>query len=308
MRLAVIRGGDSPERDVSLRTGAAIARGLQEMGHEVLEFDTDALADGSLRQAAPDLVFNALHGGKGENGAVQGTLDILGIPYTGSGVLASAMAMDKVSSKRIFDAAGLPTPAWASVSRSGRQAAARHCDRLGWPVVVKPSGLGSTIGISIVSDAFRLEEALEAAFELDGNVLLEKYIKGREMTIAVIDGRPPRPLPVVEIVPHKGFYDYESKYTRGASDYLVPARMPEELSARIAVTAVAAFEVMGCSDLARADFMVNGSEAWLLEINTLPGMTETSLVPKAAAAADIGFNDLLGMIIESALSRRHGRE
>ncbi|MDD3927236.1 MAG: D-alanine--D-alanine ligase [bacterium] len=306
MRLAVIRGGDSPEREVSLRTGAAVAEGLRELGHEVTEFDIDVLTTGALQQALPDTVFNALHGGKGENGAVQGALEIMGIPYTGSGVTASALAMDKIASKRIFESAGLETPDWCALRKGERVAAADFCRRCGWPVVVKPSGLGSTIGISIAKDTASLEAALDQAFDLDEAVLLEQFVEGREVTVAVLDGDPPRALPVVEVVPREGFYDYQAKYTKGATEYIVPAELPEETVAALEFAAIKTFDIIGCRDIARADFIISGNHLWLLEINTLPGMTETSLVPKAAAAAGITFNGLLEEIINSAMRRGKG--
>jgi D-alanine-D-alanine ligase len=307
MRLTVIRGGDSPEREVSLCTGTAVAKGLRELGYEVTECDIDALISGALQQAAPDLVFNALHGGKGENGIVQGALEIMGIPYTGSGVCASAMAMDKIVSKRLFQAAGLETPKWYALTKFRHERIADfYSDLESWPVVVKPAGLGSTIGISIAEDERALEAALDQAFELDDAVLLEQHVSGREVTVAVLDGTSPEALPVVEVVPNKGFYDYQAKYTKGATKYIVPAELSEDTKSALAQAAIKAFEVIGCRDIARADFIISEDKIWLLEINTLPGMTETSLVPKAAAAAGISFNELLERIVDSARLRGKG--
>ncbi len=304
MRLMVIRGGDSPEREVSLCTGAAVAKGLRELGHEVIECDIDALASGALQKAAPDLVFNALHGGKGENGIIQGAFEVMGILYTGSGVCASAMAMNKIVSKRLFQAAGLETPKWYALTKFQYKRIADFCSNSEfWPVVVKPAGLGSTIGISIAEDERALEAALEQAFELDEAVLLEQYVGGREVTVALLDGTPPEALPAVEVVPNKGFYDYQAKYTKGATKYIVPAELSEDTKRALAQAAIKAFEVIGCRDIARADFIISKDRIWLLEINTLPGMTETSLLPKAAAAAGISFNELLERIVDSAMLR-----
>lgn len=346
MRVVVLYGGTSAERDVSLVSGRAVARALGEAGHDVLlvdpaEGDAPVGVDeadwaASISTEAPpateeaggavaavsgealakaDVVFVALHGGTGEDGTVQGLLELTGKRYTGSGVLGCAVAMDKRLSKLLFVEAGVPTPQWRVLSRrsGSREAAgspalpsdltptglAAAVSGLGdCPVVVKPNDQGSTVGLTVVREERRLPAAVMLAFEYSARVLLERYIPGRELTVAVLDGEA---LPVVEIVPKKGLYDYEAKYTHGMSEYVCPAEIPESLATSLGEHAVTAFEALGCRDYARVDFRATGSgEPYCLEVNTCPGMTGTSLVPMAAAAAGIDFPELVSRIVEMA--------
>ena len=328
MNIAVLMGGDSPEREISLMTGQAVSEGLRRAGHSVQSvdipsvravLDLDILAD-------VDVVFPALHGGQGEDGHLQALLDILGIPYALSGAAASSLAMDKSSTKRVMRAAGIPTPAWLQVTWDRRQEKVglvsgnadqgatldrvfeRAADELGFPLVIKLNGAGSSVGVAIVEDPGRFREAfleVAAAHPVAGpapdqDILLEKFIPGRELTGAIFLGRR---LPLLEIRPREGFYDYSNKYTAGASDYLVPAPVHSPLYEKISADALRLFELVGCRGLARVDFRLDGEEYNCLEINTIPGMTETSLVPKAAAAVGIGFEHLVEDVCLAALPR-----
>ena len=341
MKIVVLMGGTSAERDVSLRTGSGIARALRARGHDVTAVDT---ADGALlpageepntplpppppaeseRAAASDtplarrdrgdlaerpavldadLVFLALHGGAGEDGTIQALLDLAGKPYTGSGLRASAVAMDKDLSKRLFVHAGVPTPRWRLYRR--RDAARPDVAAVdavgGFPVIVKPNDEGSTFGLSVVKEPAELDPAFEEAMRYSNEVLLEEYIPGRELTVAVLGDEA---LPIVEIRPKSGLYDYESKYTAGRSEYFCPADLPPDVTRRIQEDAVLACKALDTAGVARADFRLPpDGPASCLEVNTIPGMTATSLVPMAAKAAGMSFEELCERIARLALAR-----
>jgi len=314
MRIAVLMGGDSPERDVSLASGKAVADGLRGAGHEVDLLDIPNVAAvlqmDSLRQA--DVVFPALHGGEGEDGHLQAVLDVMKIPYALSGPRASALAMDKGSAKRIMRSAGIPTPDWLQVTwraDSPDLSVDRILDRaaaeLDFPLVIKLNGAGSSVGVEIVhspgefADAFA--RVVGAADGRSREVLLERFIPGRELTATILLGRR---LPLLEIQTHQGFYDYANKYTSGASEYLVPAPVHSPVYENIAADALRVYELVGCRGLARVDFRLDGDAYFCLEINTIPGMTETSLVPKSAAAVGISFAGLLEDVCKAALAPR----
>ena len=332
-------GGRSSEREISLKSGSMVARHLDRDKYDVLAFDTGTIyrldrgqTPGELAAAADeadltalaplaprairpdsrepsvDVAFIALHGQGGEDGAIQGLLELLGIPYTGSGVLASALAMDKVASKRIFKAEGIPTAAWRDYWMDNcvdtRTMAAQIENSLGLPVVIKPACEGSTIGITIARSTEDLPAALEHAAAYGPHVLAEQFVPGTEITAAILGNRNAQVLPLVEIVPAGGFYDYNAKYTPGATEEIVPARVDEDAAARARGMALAAFEALGCRGLARADMIVGPEGPVVLEVNTVPGMTETSLVPRAAEAAGISFTRLLDRIIDLALEGR----
>ena len=294
--IAVMMGGPSAERDVSLNTGKAILEALTSKGYRAVGIDLipENFAQ-QLAEAGADVVFNAIHGRFGEDGALQGALDMLGIPYTGSGVQASAVAMDKMMSKRLFAAAGIPTPrALYCTRRENRQEIERLIrNTFSLPVVVKAATQGSSIGVHIVSEEGDLAGAINDAFTYSDNVVIEEFIRGKELTVAIIGDETYEALPVIEIVPHSGRYDYRSKYTKGCTDYLVPAPLDAVSTAAVQQAAVAAAALLGCRGVARADVMMDQSgNPYVLEINTVPGMTATSLVPKAAAAAGLSFPDL----------------
>jgi D-alanine-D-alanine ligase len=257
----------------------------------------------------PDVALICLHGRFGEDGTIQGMLELLDIPYTGSGVLASALAMDKTMAKKLFQVEGVPTP--PSLTLKGRADADRYLAALragmsavACPAVVKPSRQGSTIGISIVRDAAEMPAALETALEFDSEVLVEKFVEGMEITAPVLGNQELECLPLVEIVPASGFYDYEAKYTAGATDEICPARLSPELTRQAQELAVRAHRALGCSGFSRTDMLVAEDGIWVLEVNTIPGMTPTSLLPRSAETAGLPFSRLLDRMIELALEGR----
>ena len=300
-KVGVLMGGPSSEREVSLNTGRAILAALQEKGYDAVGIDLDPPRFvEQLRDLQIDIVFNAIHGQFGEDGALQGALELLGIPYTGSGVLASAVAMDKAISKRLFVAAGIPTPRSRIYGEADkkRDLAKEIVEKFTIPVVVKAAAQGSSIGVVIVDKSDVLEEAITEAFKYSDHIVVEEFISGKELTVAIIGGDQPEALPIIEIVPASGKYDYHSKYTKGATEYIVPARLDAAVATNIQKIAVAVFEVLGCSGVARVDVMLDtDNNPYVLEINTIPGMTATSLVPKAAAAAGITFGDLCERVL-----------
>ncbi len=252
----------------------------------------------------PDVVFIALHGGAGENGTVQGLLDLLDIPYTGSGVLASALGLNKIISKRLFEQAGISTPKWVPLRASERAgAAARVREALGLPCVIKPAQEGSSIGVTIVRAAEELEPALDLAFQYGPEVLAEEFIAGTEITGPVLGNEDPQVLPLVEIVPASGFYDYHAKYTPGATEEIVPARLSEKTAQRARELTLAAHRLLGCRGMSRVDMIVGADDVYVLELQTIPGLTETSLLPRSAAAAGISFEQLVDRLIELALEK-----
>ena len=296
LRVTVMLGGPSAEREVSLRTGAAVVRALRAVGHEVNELDPKA-PDWVLPKHT-DVVFLALHGTYGEDGTVQEQLDKLGVPYTGCSSEASRIAFDKVLTKQRCVEANVPTAKFVVV-----YSAATPWPR-GWqpPVVVKPVRQGSSVGLQFVERVVDWADALREAFRYDTQLLVEEKIEGRETTVAILDGVA---LPVVEIRPKQGTYDYRNKYTAGATEYFCPAPIDHAITERIQAAALGAFRAIGGRDYARVDVMLRASgEPVVLEVNTLPGMTETSLLPKAAAAAGLSYEALCQRMIELALKRR----
>ncbi len=347
LKVAVLMGGRSAEREVSLSTGRQVLQALDPARYDAIPVDTahigmTALADSGTRQLGstgsqsgsalgqdaltqtpapsapvgdpplvgrnrPDVAIICLHGRYGEDGTIQGMLELLGIPYTGSGVLASALAMDKVMSKKIFQVEGIPTPpsttirgradaeAFLSALRQGRSA-------VSCPAVVKPSNQGSTIGITIVERPEEMATALDLALQYDTEVLVEQYVSGMEITAPVLGNDSLECLPLVEIVPSSGVYDYEAKYTPGATEEIVPARLSDELTTLSQEIAVRAHRALGCRGFSRTDLIVDANgQPWVLEVNTIPGMTPTSLLPNSAAAAGIPFPELLDRMVELAL-------
>ncbi len=341
MKILVLMGGTSAERDVSLVSGEAIVQALKDAGHQVLPLDTaqdqNLLSDngrylpGGVKQKPPDLtklelkgkqlaldvihsfdfsevdvVFLALHGGQGEDGTIQALLDLTGKPYTGSGVLASALAMDKAMSKKIFERESIKTPEWFLIEDSELSDIATIEKRIekgfGFPCVVKPNNQGSTVGLTVVNEKPDLKKAFECAREFSSHILIENYIRGRELTVGILGDTP---LPVVEIIPEHGIYDYECKYTHGKSNYVCPAEIPQEKTKEIQAIGLKAFRALGCEGYARVDFRYGEDERfYCLEVNTLPGMTSLSLVPQAAKAFGINFPELVDRIARLALKKR----
>lgn len=301
-KIAVIMGGPSAEREVSLNTGKAILTALKEKGYNAVGLDLDPrrLIE-QLNAEKIEVVFNAIHGLYGEDGLLQGTLEMLGIPYTGSGVLASAMAMDKAVTKRMFMSAGIPTPRSRLYNKQDIELsllAKEIKDEFGVPVVVKAAAQGSSIGVIIVESAGDVDFAVAEAFKYCDHIVVEEFIKGKELTVSILGNEEPKALPIIEIVPQSGRYDYTSKYTKGATEYIVPAKLADDVSLNIQNIALEAYKLLGCRGIGRVDVMLSEqNQPYVLEINTIPGMTATSLVPKAAAAIGISFSDLCEQIL-----------
>ncbi len=297
-QIGVLMGGISAEREISLSTGEAIAKALKDRGYEVCLIDVGHDIVERLISHRIRVAFIALHGRFGEDGTIQGMLEIMRIPYTGSGVLASALSMDKIMSKYVFTAQGIPTPAYQILqANEGAQEALEKLD-FPFPIVVKPASEGSTIGVVIVQDKEGLVEAIEHARQYDHRLLVEEYIKGKEITLSVLNGQP---LPIIEIAPKGGFYDYRAKYTKGETEYIMPPRLPFMAQEAAERAGLNAYKALGCEGCARVDMMADErGKVFILEVNTMPGMTETSLVPKAARFAGIDFPELVEKILKGA--------
>jgi D-alanine-D-alanine ligase len=307
-RVAVLEGGRSLERGVSLRSGARVKAALERLGHDVTGIDAGADLVPRLHEAAPDVVFIALHGPDGEDGTVQELLDILGLPYTGSGVSACMRAADKVLAKHVLRDAGIPTPDFFAFSEAafrelGAAAALPAIEaQLSFPIVVKPASQGSGLGLSFAREAGEVPRSLLTAFSHDTRVLLERHVAGRDLAVSVLDGVP---LPVVEMIPEGDLYDFAARYDIGRTEYRCPASLSTAEAARAAELAVATCEALGLSGFARVDLMLDtaAGELFVLEADAVPGFTDTSLLPQAAEAAGIPFDDLVGRIVDSALAR-----
>ncbi len=295
LHIALFLGGPSAEREVSLRTGKAVARALTSLGHQVSEIDPIP-GQWSLPLGV-DVVFLALHGSYGEDGTIQKELDQLGVPFTGCDADSSRIAFDKILTKERLIAANVPTAKYAVINDPD----APFPSNLKVPLVVKPVRQGSSVGLKFVDRTEQWPSALAESLKFDSEVLVEEKIIGRETTVAILDGKP---LPIVEVRPKQGTYDYQTKYTAGATEYLCPAPFSSATTRKIQAAALAAFNVVGARDYARVDVMVAQSEEPIvLEVNTLPGMTETSLFPKAAAAAGLSYENLCQKMVDLALSR-----
>ena len=296
-------GGTSPESQVSLKSGRAVAEALRKVGHEVWDVVVEREEEDWLRENLPphpDLVFIAMHGGAGEDGRVQAMLEKMGLPYTGSGPEASRMAMDKALSRRRFAEAGLPQPEFV-VWEEGKD---NPMPEFGLPWVVKPSSAGSSIGLSLVRREEELLPALEGAYAISSQVLIEEYIEGVEITVGIVGDHA---FEVIEVVPvHSQVFDYRSKYTHGETEYIIPARISEEDRALAKETAKKAFSCLGCRDFGRVDMILSESGPVVLEVNTIPGMTELSLLPMACRYEAMGFENLCERICELALKRSRG--
>ena len=306
--LIVLQGGQSLEAEISRMSAAQVAAGLEAAGHRVTRLEVDRDAPARLAEARPDVVFPALHGPPGEDGTVQGLLDILQLPYVGGGVAASAAAMDKIGAKARFRRAGLPVADDLVIlpGCAAQDAAARIIDALGDQVVIKPSGQGSAIGVARLPNATEIGIAVTEGLKL-GSIMAEPFIAGREITVGVIDlhGQAPRAFPVIEIRTAPGeWYDAVNRYQAGASEHVIPAPLPAAVNAELQRIAIAAHRALGLRDLSRADFIVGNDEGiHLLEVNSLPGMTPTSLYPDGARADGWAFPELLDALVRSAIGR-----
>lgn len=298
-RILVLYGGTSTEREVSLKSGSAIAAGLREIGHDVTEHDLkqDSLAGIDLSQYT--FAFNTLHGGYGEDGRVQRELERAGLPYSGSGPIACRLAMDKELTKAQFLAARIPTAPYAVIDKSdSAERTRRAANRLGFPLVIKPVNEGSSVGVSIIKQSDELDQALEEAFKYGQRVLLEQYISGREFTVAIIGARA---YPIIEIAASREFYDYQAKYADGGTRYITEPELSEVQVKLAKFHAKRAYNALRCHGYGRVDLMLNASgEFQVLEVNTMPGMTERSLLPLAAAKAGLGFEETLQAMIDAS--------
>jgi D-alanine-D-alanine ligase len=331
MKVVVLMGGTTAERLVSLSTGTGIAAALRRLGHQVVSIDaangrllspgnegesaaqkldvSEAETAGALVQvpevSEAEMILIALHGGPGEDGTLQAVLDLAGRPYTGSGRLASGLAMNKAMSKRLFEHAGIPTPRWMVLPREGGPPEAADLEPVGGlPAVVKPNDQGSTVGLTIVREPRDLSQAFAEAARHSDWILVESYIPGRELTVAMLGDEP---LPLVEIIPQGGLYDYTRKYTPGASRYEVPAQLPTKLAERIQELGQRAFQVLGCRGVGRVDLRLSPEERpYILEVNTVPGMTPTSLVPMAAEAVGVSYDQLVDRMVKMAAGSGSG--
>jgi len=330
MKIAVFMGGTSAERDVSLASGAAVVENLKTVGHEVIPIDPargfiplsddELKALGKIDEKPPeneqlqhfsnekimetilspelkkvDVVFLILHGGIGEDGTIQAMLDLVDIPYTGSGVLGSAIAMDKIITKKLFTADDIPTPEYLVLENNQSNQLdsvdIKIKSRMGYPVIIKPVSQGSSVGLTLVNDRKDLQQAIDYGFQYGSKLLIEKYIAGRELTVGILGKEA---LPTAEILPESGLYDYEHKYTDGRTEYICPTKLEDEIQQRINALGIKAFNALNCSCFGRVDFRLSeDNELYCLEVNTLPGMTSHSLVPKAAKAKGIDFPQLL---------------
>jgi D-alanine-D-alanine ligase len=297
------------ERDISLITGTRVQHALERLGHEVHVLDIEDPTTEALMEISPDAAFICLHGPGGEDGTVQALLETLGIPYTGSGPLSSIRCMDKDYAKRAIRAAGIPTPPFRTFFRRAMNemgaAAALDAaaDSLGYPLVVKPAREGSSFGLSRVEAPDQLLDAVYEAFGYDAKILLERWVDGTEVSVPILEpaGEEPKALGLVEIRPREGAYNFEAKYTPGATDFAIPAEISAEAAVRLEETAVKTYELLGCSGFARVDTIVENGTPLVLDVKTVPGFTETSTFPLAAEAAGISFESLIETILETTL-------
>jgi D-alanine-D-alanine ligase len=305
VKVAVLKGGRSLERGVSLRSGARVEDALERLGHEVLPIDVGSDLVKRLGAEAPDVAFVAMHGVGGEDGTVQELLEILGIPFTGPGAAACARCMDKVLAKDAIAEAGLPTPDWFAFNQTAfrefgaADALGRLEETLGFPLVVKPSRGGSSLGVKFAADAAEVPQALISAFSYDERVLLERYVEGRELAVSILGDEA---LPVVEAILLEGDrYDFEARYEIGRTRFACPAELTVEQERAVTEAALATYRQLGCTGFARIDLILAADGPWLLEANAIPGLTDTSLLPQAAEAAGLSFEQLVERILDLAL-------
>ena len=302
--IAVLAGGISNEREISLSSGKGVAASLQKLGYHVIFLDTRDLKTTfqALSTQQIDVAFLALHGKGGEDGTIQGLLELLHIPYTGSGVLASALGMDKARSKTCFKENDIPVAPSIHILQGEELSPETVISYLGETCVIKPNKDGSSVGITITHSKEEVEQALTHLFSVSNDILIEKYITGTEVTVVVLGNKDPQALPVIEIVPHAEFYDYEVKYSANGADHIIPARLPEDVYNKVQTYAVKAHKALGCKGMSRSDFIItNDGSCVILETNTIPGMTPTSLLPDAARAIGYDFGTVCEKIIEFAL-------
>lgn len=307
-KILVLMGGTSEEREVSLRSGKAVLNALLSRGYQAIGIDYNASAINEIISEKPDLVFLALHGKNGEDGTVQGLLDSINIAYTGSGLAASVLCMDKTLSKKIFQFEGIPGADFRILKRnvlsSLNETGICLKKEIGIPMVVKAATQGSSIGTYIVNREEDIIPAIQNAFKYSQEVLVEQFIAGKELTVAVVGNEDPQVLPIIEVTSSNEFYDYESKYTQGMCQHIIPARINNSDREKITNISRQVYNLMGCRGFARIDFILgNNGQPYVLEVNTIPGMTEMSLVPDAARAAGMSFEELVEKIVQLALEK-----
>ncbi|HAM16238.1 MAG TPA: D-alanine--D-alanine ligase [Eggerthellaceae bacterium] len=304
-KVALLAGGTSGERSISINSGNGAREALLEAGYDVDWIDPASKEDlKKLIDNTYDVAFLCLHGKMGEDGTVQGMLELLGIPYTCSGIQASAIAMDKAKSKILYENAGIPTAPSMTIERGKEYNRDEIVNKIGVPCVVKPATEGSALGVEIVEEVGELEQTIERVLEIDSLIVIEKFVKGDEITVAILGNDDAYALPVIQIVPKGEFYDFESKYAPGGSEHICPAPMPEEITSVAQEFAIRAHHALGCSGVSRSDFIIDeNGKPWILETNTIPGMTATSLLPDAARAGGMTFPELCTALIEYALNK-----
>jgi len=303
--IALLSGGTSSEREVSLKSGDQVYEALDKKKYKVIRYDPETEINRLVADAPEiDAGLIVLHGHFGEDGTVQGLLDLLSIPYQGTGVLGSALAMNKIAAKKFYEKAGLPVPPYIALNRGEKIDPEKIADQLGLPLIVKPVQGGSSIGMSIVKSTENLKHAIDIAFEQDNSILIETYIKGIEITGSIIGNEKLQSLPIVEIIPGKGheFFDYKAKYTVDLTNEICPARISDDLTKKAQEYAKIAHSALFCKGYSRTDMILKNNDIYILETNTIPGMTKTSLLPLAAATAGISFSKLLDILIELSLS------
>jgi len=309
-RVAVLMGGKSLERDVSIRSGRKVSRALSELGFTVFDLDVDETLMATLKRLRPDLVYIALHGKYGEDGTIQELLEILDIPYTGPGVLASTLGFNKVLAKELFLREKIPTPPFFMLSAATFQEMGALDvfpeveKKIGFPLVIKPAAQGSALGVKVVESAAAVAPAVMSALGYDDRVIIEQFIKGTEIAVSILGNEELEALPIVEIVPKSGVFDFDARYTMGATEFYIPARLDKETGERARQVALRTHEALGCKNVSRVDIIVDSQgEPYVLELNISPGMTDTSLLPLAAQAAGISFNDLVARLVDLALAK-----
>jgi len=311
-KIGVLYGGESEEREISLKSGQAIYKALKDEGLDVVKMDVDRKMLKEIEREKIDVAVLALHGGWGEDGTIQAVCKLMEIPFTGPDLLGSALALNKVMAKKIFKSEGIPTPPWKVISQE-ETTKRGYLDRLtkklgeefGLPIVLKPALQGSSVGLKVVKEKMNLKSSIKESMKYGKCLLVEKYLRGTEVTVGILGLAPDlEPLPVVEIVPKRGVYDFKSKYTQGETEYIVPARLPKRLYEKTQLLALQAFKALNLDIVARIDMLIEEDRnLYVLEANTNPGMTATSLLPKAALAAGYEFSKLLKRMIELAIKR-----
>ncbi len=305
MKVAVLKGGRSFEREISLRSGANVEAALRRLGHDVVALDVDRELVRILRRETPDVAFIAMHGQGGEDGTVQELLEIIGVRYTGSGVHASSRAWDKVVAKAAFKAAGIPTPdSYAFSQAAFRELGAADAlgeieAQLGLPLVVKPARGGSALGIRLAHQSSDIPAALVAALAYDDRLMMERFVRGRELSVVILGNDDPEALPIVEAIPlGKEFYDFESRYTPGATELRAPADLPDAVADEVVRVALDCYRVLVCHGFARVDLILDEDDRpWVLELNTIPGLTDTSITPRAVMAAGMEFDEMIERVL-----------